>query len=116
MTSFQPGQMVALKSDPNKLFPVIEILPASQSETRYKVFVDNAPAIYYQSQLISIDISSQRKPLTAKALKAHITALQLQTPSRSHLYSLNSGRIQFVPYQYRRVIWLNIDNQHKTAL
>ena len=39
-------------------------------------------------------------------MKAKITALQLQTPSNSRIYSLNSGRIQFVPYQYRPVLKL----------
>lgn len=107
MPSFQIGQFVVLKSHPNKQFPVIEILPAADTETRYKVFVDNTIAIYYQSQLTSIDSTpAARHKLTANALKARITALQLQTPSASRIYSLNSGRIQFVPYQYRPVLKL----------
>lgn len=107
MSFFQIGQFVALKSNPNKQFPVIEILPSLNTETRYKVFVDNAPEIYYQSQLIHItNIPTARHKLTSNALKARITALQLQTPSASRLYSLNTGRIQFVPYQYRPVLKL----------
>jgi superfamily II DNA or RNA helicase len=107
MSAFKIGQMVALKSNPNKPFPIIEILPAPQTETRYKVFVDNTIATYYQSQLIGIaDTPTTRNSLTANALKARITALQLQSPSASRIYSLNSGRIQFVPYQYRPVLKL----------
>lgn len=107
MPTFQIGQFVVLKSNPNKKFPIIEILPAPDTETRYKVFADNTLVTYYQSQLISIsNAPSARQGLTANALKARITALQLQTPSASRIYSLNSGRIQFVPYQYRPVLKL----------
>lgn len=107
MPSFQIGQFVALKSNPNKQFPVIEVLTSPHHETRYKVFVDNTSVIYYQSQLVSITSTpTERNSLTANALKACITALQLQTPSSSRIYSLNSGRIQFVPYQYRPVLKL----------
>ncbi len=107
MSSFQIGQFVALKSNPNKQFPVIEVLTSPHTEIRYKVFVDNTSVIYYQSQLISVTSQpNERSSLTANALKACITALQLQTPSSSRIYSLNSGRIQFVPYQYRPVLKL----------
>lgn len=107
MPSFQVGQFIALKSNPIKPFPVVEILTSPHTETRYKVFVDNTIVIYYQSQLISvINAPTARNSLTANALKACITALQLQTPSSSRIYSLNSGRIQFVPYQYRPVLKL----------
>jgi SNF2 family DNA or RNA helicase len=107
MSSFQVAQFVALKSNPNKQFPVVEILASPYGETRYKVFVNNTSVIYYQSQLVRIANPSKiRNSLTANALKACITALQLQTPSSSRIYSLNSGRIQFVPYQYRPVLKL----------
>jgi hypothetical protein len=107
MPIFQIGQFVALKSNPNKHFPIIDAFPTTDTETRYKVFSDNTIVTYYQSQLISINnIPSAPNNLTANALKARITALQLQTPSASRIYSLNSGRIQFVPYQYRPVLKL----------
>jgi SNF2 family DNA or RNA helicase len=107
MSIFKEKQIVSLKSNPNKQFPIFEIFPMPHGETRYKVFVDNAFAIYYQSQLMAVENNAEtRLTLTANALKAKITALQLQTPSNSRIYSLNSGRIQFVPYQYRPVLKL----------
>ncbi|MBZ4203141.1 MAG: DEAD/DEAH box helicase family protein [Methylovulum sp.] len=107
MSIFKEKQIVALKSNPNKNFPIFEVLLMQHGETRYKVFVDNAFATYYQSQLIAIENKAEsRRNLTAHELKAKITALQLQTPSNSRIYSLNSGRIQFVPYQYRPVLKL----------
>ncbi len=54
MSIFKEKQIVALKSNPNKDFPIFEVLPMPHGETRYKVFVDNAFATYYQSQLIAI--------------------------------------------------------------
>ena len=105
MTLFRSGQMVALKSNPDKPFPIIKIL-SSEPEPRYEVFIDGTTKPYYQSQLIFVDTTPRRTALTANALKARITALQLQTPSTSHIYSFNSGRIQFVPYQYRPILKL----------
>lgn len=107
MSIFKEKQIVSLKSNPNKQFPIFEILPMLHGETRYKVFVDNNFATYYQSQLIAVENKAEiRRTLTANELKAKVTALQLQTPSNSRIYSLNSGRIQFVPYQYRPVLKL----------
>lgn len=108
MLIFKEKQIVALKSNPNKQFPIHEVLPSAHSENRYMVFVDNVFSTYYESQLIAIekDKSESRRILSADGLKAKITALQLQTPSNSRIYSLNSGRIQFVPYQYRPVLKL----------
>lgn len=105
MTLFRSGQMVALKSNPDKPFPIIKIL-SSEPEPRYEVFIEGTTKPYYQSQLILVDTTPSRTALTANALKAKITSLQLQTPSASHIYSFNSGRIQFVPYQYRPILKL----------
>ncbi|MGC8074701.1 hypothetical protein ACP3W1_29500, partial [Salmonella enterica] len=47
-----------------------------------------------------------RKTLTAAELSSLLSAAQLSSPSASALYSLNSGRVRFVPYQYRPVFKL----------
>jgi superfamily II DNA or RNA helicase len=107
MSKFSEKQLVALKSNPDKHFPIIDVLSTSHGETRYKVFVDNDFFTYYESQLIEIKAdTSKRVLLTASELKVTLTALELQKPSISKIYSLNSGRIQFVPYQYRPVLKL----------
>ncbi|UFW77934.1 DEAD/DEAH box helicase [Rhizobium sp. SU303] len=105
MTSlFRLGDIVALRADPTKHLPVVEVLPGS-SEYRYHVFENGAKALYYESQLQPTSTSSSNEVLLgASELQAHLTSLQILSPSTANLFSLRSGRVQFVPYQYRPVL------------
>ncbi|MGQ3053669.1 MAG: helicase-related protein [Roseateles sp.] len=104
---FSVGQLLCLKSNPATLFPVIEVLASVSVETRYRVFEGGGKQVYYESQLRAIDEQDDtRKLVTAAELSALLSALQLSSPSASSLYSLNSGRVRFVPYQYRPVFKL----------
>jgi superfamily II DNA or RNA helicase len=105
-TMFKVGDLVALRSSPMTLVPVIEVIPGG-SEYRYCVFQNSAKATYYESQLQAAPVSSEAPAaLTAPELRAHLTALQILSPSTGSLFSLRSGRVQFVPYQYRPVLKL----------
>ncbi|EIN00413.1 helicase [Paraburkholderia hospita] len=105
---FAVGQLVCLKSNPNAVFPVIEVLATGAAETRIRVFENGGKQVYYQSQLrvVEEDAEAQQKVLSTTDLSALLTALYLSSPSASALYSFNSGRISFVPYQYRPVFKL----------
>lgn len=103
---FKVGDLVALKSDPNVLLPIMEVLPG-EAECRYRVFQNNAKATYYESQLQTPAVEEKERPvLSASELHARLTALQILSPSTANLFSLRSGRVQFVPYQYRPVLKL----------
>jgi superfamily II DNA or RNA helicase len=103
---FRVGDLVALRSNPSVILPVIEVVPGA-GEFRYRVFQANAKATYYESQLQAPPVSADtQRTLTAEALRAHLTALHLLSPSTASLFSLRSGRVQFVPYQYRPVLKL----------
>lgn len=105
-STFKVGDLVALRSNPKVIMPIIEVLPGS-GECRYRVFQDNAKSTYYESQLQPSDSStSERKTLAANELRAFLTSLQILSPSTANLFSLRTGRIQFVPYQYRPVLKL----------
>jgi len=97
------GQLVCLKSARSKVFPIIEVIVGSSVETRYKVFENNAIQVYYESQLADIDAKDEVKAISKEELSALLTAVHLSSPSGSSLYSFNSGRVRFVPYQYRPV-------------
>lgn len=104
---FAIGQLVCQRSNPNVAFPVIEIVTSGGAETRYKVFENGARQVYYASQLqAGEEPAQQHKVLSASELSAMLSAVQLSSPSASALYSLNSGRVRFVPYQYRPVFKL----------
>lgn len=106
-SKFAAGELVCLRSNPSVVFPVLEVLPNVGAETRYRVFEGGARQVYYESQLHDIEEPECRlKVLSAAELSAMLSALQLSSPSASAIYSLNSGRVRFVPYQYRPVFKL----------
>lgn len=104
---FTPGQLVRLKSNRDKVFPVLSVPPNSGGERRYLVFEDNKPTNYYESQLECVPTAQDdRTTLPLAEFHARLTALLLAAPSSINLYSLHSGRVRFVPYQYRPVLKL----------
>lgn len=103
---FKVGDLVALRSAPTQLLPIIEVLLGA-AESRYRVFQNGVKAVFYESQLQSGQSDSgQPAPLNAAQLRARLTAFQILSGSTANLYSLRSGRVQFVPYQYRPVLKL----------
>jgi len=103
-SKFQKGDLVALRSNPEKAMPVIEVILGS-GECRYGVFQDSRQVTYYESQLqAACGMTDDRRMLTADEARADLTSTHILSPSTSNLFSLRSGRIQFVPYQYRPVL------------
>ncbi len=101
---FEPGQIVLLKSDPSIKGAVVEVLPG-KPENRFKVFVGGIIQTYYASQL---QPESQKDDgfqfMPRDQFHAYLTALEIQYPGLSTLYSLNAARVYFIPYQFRPVL------------
>ena len=103
---FNIGELVTLRSDPSAAFPVIEVIE-SEPEHRYTVFQNNTKQTYYESQLQAAPApDTARDVLDIRKLHSHLTSLHLLSPSTAILFSLRSGRVEFVPYQYRPVLKL----------
>ena len=103
-SAFNPPQMVRLQSDPSKIGPVLTV-QVLDTENRYQVFVDGALKWFYESQLEAVEPKSQQQRLVPlDQFHAHLTALQIQHPSLSTLYSLNAARVDYIPYQFRPVL------------
>jgi len=101
---FAIGQLVALRSDPTRVGAIINVLPGTP-ENRYIVFIDNTPSSYYASQLQRHDLPTPAMAITPlPVFHAYMSALQLNHPSLTTLYSLNAARVNFVPYQFRPVL------------
>ena len=104
---FAVGDLVGLRSNPTVVMPVIEVLEAITGERRYRVFQNNTKTTYYESQIQALaGTEDARRQLTAEALHAHLTSRQILSPSTANLLSLRSGRVDFIPYQYRPVLKL----------
>ncbi len=101
---FVPGAMIRLKARP-ELTGVITQADDSGSQARLTVFHGSVTQTYYESQVELVEPKSVEH-LSADDMKARLTAAQVLHPSVSRLYSLNSGRIDYEPYQYRPVMKL----------
>jgi superfamily II DNA or RNA helicase len=101
--SFSVGDTVTLRSDARRVGVVTAVTPSNR-EVRYNVFIEGRVEVFYASQLKSADIAAQMVNGTLDDLNARLTALQLTAPSLANLYSLQSGRIDFIPYQFRPVL------------
>ena len=103
---FQVGDVVRLRSSANTLVPILGI-ETSGSEARYNVFHEGKTVQYYESQLqANEEAADDASPVCVKELHAFLTSLLLLSPSSAKLFSFRSGRVQFVPYQYRPVLKL----------
>lgn len=104
--AFKLGDLVTLQSDSSVTMAIIEVL-SEEPECRYRVLKGKEKALYYESQLQHSE-GDQGEPITldAESLRAFLTSLQILAPSTATLFSLRSGRVQFIPYQYRPVLRL----------
>jgi ATP-dependent helicase HepA len=103
---FKIGDIVCLRSNPSVIFPVIEVVIGA-GERRYRVFENNVKATYYESQLRKPPSErDERRILDGDELAAFISSLHILSASTASLFSMRSGRINFVPYQYRPVLKL----------
>ena len=92
----QVGSIVTLNSDPSKIGAVTAI-----SGGRYSVLIDGSIKPFYKEQ-IKLQVAEETTNQTAVAqVRAALTAYQINNPGSGSLYSLNSARIDFVPYQFR---------------
>jgi ATP-dependent helicase HepA len=99
----QIGETVALRSDSARIGVVTGITPSNR-ETRLSVFIDGRLETLYLSQVVRADIAPGAVRANLDEFNARLTALQLAEPSIANLYSLQAGRIDFIPYQFRPVL------------
>lgn len=103
---FAIGHKVVFKADP-ELVGVVTSVDDRGPERRYMVFVNGEDIPAYESQLVLAEgATPDLIPSTLEGLNALLTSTQLTQPGMSLLYSLNAGRIDFIPYQFRPVLKL----------
>ena len=102
MYNFKIGQIICLKSDSSKKGAITAI----SEDGVYSVFMDGELKTFYPSQLL--DISEESKSIIKFSdyydFHTYMSATEIREPNNSSLFSLNSGNITFIPYQYRPVL------------
>lgn len=101
---FALGSMVRVKARPELMGAVIRV-DQSGGRVRLAVFHGGMTQTYYRDQVELVEAESADR-VSADEFKAKLTGVQVLHPSVSRLYSLNSGRIDYEPYQYRPVMKL----------
>ena len=96
ITGIEIGSMVRLVSDHNAIGAVI-----GKIGNKYKVIINGKKESYYEEQLELVVDEDEQQHVSLQRVRTALTAYQISNPGSSSLYSLNSARIDFVPYQFR---------------
>ena len=99
---FNIGEMVKIKHN-NKIGV---ILSREEISGKYVVFTQDeiTPISLFTEQIEKVTFESKLTHESARVLNATLTANLLNNPSIDSLYSLNSSKIDFIPYQFRPVL------------
>ena len=91
------GDVVTLVSDVSTIGAVTEI-----EGNKYSVLINGSIQSFYGEQIQPLKKPKRKlNNLPIKRVRSSLTAYQINHPGNSNLYSLNSSRIDFVPYQFR---------------
>ncbi len=90
------GDLVSLASDTSSVGAVVNIV----GETYYVLIGSNIQT-FYKEQIVKKSVEKQQDHVSLSDVRTALTAHEINNPGSSSLYSLNSARIDFVPYQFR---------------
>lgn len=71
---------------------------------KYTVLVNGRISTFFETQLETLDKEKENVFYTAKDVNALLSSRLILNPSISSLYSLNSAKIDYIPYQFRPVL------------
>lgn len=94
------NSMVCLVGSP-EVRGIVHSIKDLGSITKYDVFVNGKLHSYYTGQIELIEETAGYDWVSVNTVRSYLTAYQINNPSSQNLYSLNSARIDFVPYQFR---------------
>lgn len=90
------GSLVTLVSDSSAIGAVI-----GKDGNRYTVLINGKVENFYEEQIRIAGAKTGSSHVSLQRVRTALTAYQISNPGSSNLYSLNSARIDFVPYQFR---------------
>jgi ATP-dependent helicase HepA len=103
MSRFRVGQGVTTSTGGvGVIVDVQHTLP----EPTYQVFLDGRPQPFYEGQLSAAELKTSPELANADAVRCRLAALSLTNPSGDSALSVNEGRIDHIPYQYRPLLRL----------
>lgn len=95
-SAIKMGDLVSLASDENSVGAVVNVVGDT-----YYVLIGSAIQTFYKEQIKKKTVEVQSEHVSLPEVCTALTAHEINNPGSSNLYSLNSARIDFVPYQFR---------------
>ncbi len=99
---FKIGDTIEVKYN-GKIGAIISI-EEYNGTTRYITLIDGKKVSFYPEQIRPANIENKPLNSTAKDINSLFTARLLLNPNINSLYSLNSSKIDYIPYQFRPVL------------
>ena len=93
---------VCLVSDPTKTGVVMSV-SGEGAMAQYSVFLDGQFRVFFEEQIRPL-VVNETNWVDRETFRSYLTSCLINTPSAKNLYSLNSARIDYVPYQFRPVL------------
>lgn len=97
--------LVYLVGDPSVRGIVMSVSDLGDTK-KYDVFVDGSFKSFYSGQIALFEETASYRWVDINTFRSRLAAYQINNPSNRDLYSLNSARIDFVPYQFRPALKL----------
>ena len=102
-SKFKIGDKVRIKSEPDSI-GMIKRIQESYPQNKIEVFINNKTPFFYEEQLELLIENENYSFQSLTEFTAFLTALHINNPSLSNLYSLHSARVDFIPFQFKPVI------------
>lgn len=97
------GSIIHPKSNPSTT-GVITSVDQVGNTIKYTVFINSTLKTFFADQVEPHEGQETKALTDIEDFRRILTAQQIKNPSSDSLYSLNSARIDFVPYQFRPVL------------
>lgn len=94
------NDMVYVVAEPSLKGIVLSVQPLD-GINKYQVFVNGEERTFLTGQIALCEQKASYNWVDVDTFRSSLSAYQINNPSASNLYSLNSARIDFVPYQFR---------------
>lgn len=98
--NIQLMSMVYLVGEPDSK-GIVTAIDKIGDRIKYTVFIDGSQKAFYDGQVLPAIESKKYNWIGLDTLQSYLSAFEINNPSSGNLYSLNSARIDFVPYQFR---------------
>ena len=99
------NSIICLVSNPEETGVVLSVAEMGGTK-KYSVFIGGTLRTFYEGQIRPAQENPAYTFTDLQEFRSHLTSWQINHPSGTNLYSLNTARIDFVPYQFRPALKL----------